>query len=485
MNRGRGSEAGFALLFILVLMLVVTVSVFLMAGTTRVDTQIVNTIRNERMAFYAAEAGIAEAQLRLSSTAASTVNPSGVGSFDASFTGTLAPDPGNPAWNAEIVFTSAGAYPSKSGNRVTTPSIQPAASRIAYSTTTPGDASNLRAQWSLCTAVDAARGCSAVGAIRTIGGQNVLQVTSIGRSGTARRQLLLDLVVNSRSSAVVLRSDICPGVNAQGSGSVAFPGGVTVNSTCATAVTAGGSSSITASGPIQVVGSGTSGTISPTPTTGAAAVSDPLASLAVPSFPSASLPVRNGTQALPVRLSIGNTRTLNPGVYYGGISIGSGGNVTMSPGVYVMAGGGFAVSANGQIPTATGVTIYNTCAPVLIGSGCQTSGLGAYGAISISANRPINMSAPTSGTYAGIVIFQARDNGVALSFTAGAAGSIDGLIYAPIAQLSMSGNADLLKSQLVVGSINLQGGPKLAEPTTWVNLGGAGGPATAVAWSDS
>src|SRR5690606_38403457 len=152
---------------------------------------------------YAAEAGLAEAQARLVQTANATASPSGVGTFPASFTGAYAPDPGDPAWRAEIVFTSAGTYPSKSGSTVITPSIQPAAARLAYSTSTVGSPENHRIGWSLCTAVDETRGCSAVGAIRTVGGKNVLQVVSTGRSGAARRRLVLDLAVGGNTSAVV------------------------------------------------------------------------------------------------------------------------------------------------------------------------------------------------------------------------------------------------------------------------------------------
>jgi Tfp pilus assembly protein PilX len=487
----HAGERGFALFFVLVLILVLTVTGFLTATSTRIDTQIVNTVKNERAAFYAAEAGIAEAHARLVQTGTATANPSGVGSFQASFTGTYAPDASDPLWNAEIVFTAAGTYPSKSGSNVVSPSIQPAASRLAYSTATVGGADNLRMRWARCTAVDPALGCSAVGAIRTIGGQNVLQIVSTGRSGPARRQLLLDLVVNSRTSTVVLRSDACPGVRTQGSGSVNFPGGVVVNSTCATAMSAGGSSTITAAGPISVVGSSTSGNISPTPTTGADPVVDPLAGLAYPAIG----PNRRGagTQALPVKMQVSGTTTLQPGTYFGGIEFRSNSNVTLNPGVYVIAGGGFKVASNAQVQSAAGgVMIFNTCTPNLLGTGCTALSAGQYASIDVSANRPLTLRAMTTTTattagnaaWAGIIIFQDRANARPLYFTSGATGDVNGLIYAPIATIEMSGGADLLHSQLLVGAVNLQGGPVIGEPEVWLNIGGGSGTATAVAWAD-
>lgn len=500
----RPQERGFALVFVLILVLVLTVTGFLTSSTTRIDTQIVTTVKNERAAFYAAEAGIAEAQARLAQTGATTSSPSGVGTFDASFTGAFAPDAGDPAWNAEIVFTTSGTYPSKitGTSTVVTPSIQPAATRVAYSTSTVGDADNLRIGWSICGTVDPSRGCAAIGAIRTIDGQNVLQIVSTGRSGPARRQLVLDLVAGSRTSTVVLRSDLCPGVRTQGSGEVNFPGAVVVNSTCSTAMSAGGSSEISADGPIDVVGSGTSGNISPAPTTGSSAAPDPLALVSPPmtlaqlaaTIPNTSpFRVQNASRASPSTRQVSGTETLQPGTYFGGISIRSGANATLDPGVYVLAGGGFTVAANGQVRSAAGgVMLYNTCTPNAAGTACVTTAPGRYTSIDVSANRPIVLRAMTESTavsplspdWAGIVIFQDRANAQPLSFTSGATGDVNGLIYAPIATLTMSGNADLLHSQLLVGAIDLQGGPLIGEPDVWLNIGGGSGETTAVAWSD-
>jgi Tfp pilus assembly protein PilX len=256
----RDRQSGFALLFVFVLILVLVVSGLLIAGTTRTDTQVVNTIRNERIAFYAAEAGIAEAFQRLGLASGATSSPSGVGTFDPTFKGAFAPDSANVNWQAQIAFASAGTYPSLyDANTVVTPSIQPTSAQLPYSTATVPSTDNLRLQWSVCTAVDAARGCEAVNTIRKIDGKNVLQIVSTGRSGPARRQLTMDLFLGDATSAVVLRSDICPGVNAQGSGTIEFPGGVTVNSDCDTAMRTKGASAITAAGPIQVQGGGYTG----------------------------------------------------------------------------------------------------------------------------------------------------------------------------------------------------------------------------------
>ena len=88
------------------------------------------------------------------------------------------------------------------------------------------------------------------------------------------------------------------------------------------------------------------------------------------------------------------TITLQPGEYIGGIKIGNDDNVTLAPGIYYIKGGGFAVGQS--TVTGTGVLIYNAW---------QGSG----DAININGGN-VTLSATTSGTWAGVTIFQARVN---------------------------------------------------------------------------
>jgi Tfp pilus assembly protein PilX len=477
-------ESGFVLVTILVLVLVFTISAFYAAGSTRIDTQIVNTVRNERIAFYAAEAGIAEGLMRLGLESATPTTVNGVGTFDPSFKGTFEPDDAQPDWCAQIVFD--GSAPTKAGTMVTTPSIQAATSRIAYSTGNTGDPTNLTVRWKRPTPLDQGCGGTPAGAIHEIDGDKVLQIVSTGRSGTARRTVVLDLVMGASGlSSVVLRSDICPGVNAQGGGEVNFPGGIVVNSTCAEAVRTGGSASITAEGAIEVVGAGWDGNVTPEPTTGVDAVPDPLADIPVP-VPAGRV------QRSASKLTIKNTpsQPLQPGIYVGGIAI-TGGTVTMNSGVYIMKGGGFSVTSNGDVVMQTGgqgVMIYNTCSSWTGANSCTASS--SYGPIFIKNNQFIELSAlakdsPESDDWEGIVFFQERLSREPLSINANAEGDLNGLIYARDAALTLLGSSDLLHSQLLVGSIDIQGTPTISEPDFWVDIGeSSGGTATAKAWSD-
>ena len=126
----------------------------------------------------------------------------------------------------------------------------------------------------------------------------------------------------------------------------------------------------------------------------------------------------------------------------------------MNSGTYIIEGGGFTVSGNASV-TGTGVTIYNA------GSNYPSSG-GNFGGITLSGNGTFNMTAPTTGTYAGILIFQSRQNTRALSFSGNAMLGMTGTIYAASALLSMSGNSQL-QNPLVVDMLNLSGNVGLTQ----------------------
>jgi hypothetical protein len=241
-------------------------------------------------------------------------------------------------------------------------------------------------------------------------------------------------------SVIVLNGTTSGALTLKGTVNINIGGAVVVDSNSATALSASGNSSVTA-GSIQVVGGASASggaVLSPAPVTGAASVPDPLAGLAAPS---------GGTSQGSVNLTKGSL-TINPGIYSQIKVSGTSTSLTMSPGIYIIAGGGFSV-ANSASVTGNGVVIYNA------GSNFPNSG-GSFGGISLGSSGTINLSAPTSGTYAGILIFQSRDNTRALSLNAGAAIGIAGTIYAPAAQLTLGGSSQL-KSPAIVNLLTLSG----------------------------
>jgi hypothetical protein len=242
---------------------------------------------------------------------------------------------------------------------------------------------------------------------------------------------------------------------------VATPSIFVLNPTADGALTISGNSSISIAGPVVVESSSkkaisASGSAVPNASATGVSVPDPLG----------GLPALT-TTASPVSFSLaGNaSQTINPGVY-SQIKVSGNAVLTMNPGIYIIAGGGFAVTGNASVATGsvlspdtgTGVLIYNAGSNVVSGS----SGQPVYGGITLSGEGSFSLIAPTVGPYTGVLIFQARDNTRALSFSGNAILGTSGTIYAPSALLSMSGNTQL-QASLVVGTLNLSGNVALTQ----------------------
>jgi hypothetical protein len=101
----------------------------------------------------------------------------------------------------------------------------------------------------------------------------------------------------------------------------------------------------------------------------AAYVGDPLSLVRPPSpgdLPQGVCPTgTSGTALVPRRCNMNGTRTLNPGTFYGGWRITtSGARITLNPGIYILAGGGFTQTGGVTVAAASGrVLIYSTDAP--------------------------------------------------------------------------------------------------------------------------
>lgn len=445
------------LAIVVVFLLLLTMTGFSSSIMTRTDVSFVNNQMNEKKALFAAEAGVTEALLRLAMTSTTMIN-----GFDAR----IDPVETNPAWTGYIVFGSCPS-PLPSGVTVCTPSIQSDSNRLAYSLATPTDGA-LKLYWERD---------SPTGPIKTQNGAHILNIAATGQSGNARRTVRQQIVNAGPLSAVILSEHGCSALSAQGSGTVVFPGNVQVNSDCSTALTVGGSAGISApsDATINIYGGYSGSNVTPTPNTGMPVLPDPLASLATPAL---------GLVQSASRKSVNSTTTLQPGVYVGGISI-SGGDVTLAAGEYIMAGGGLSISANASV-TGNGVMIFSTCngytGPSALPPVCLSGSNNGYGPLSVTSNRTTTLSAPATGTFKGIIYFQDRNSSQKLSIGGTASGSIDGVIYAAAAELEMSGGANILHSQLVVGSLTMSGGPVLYTPSAPVLTGGTG--LEKIAWLD-
>ncbi len=87
------------------------------------------------------------------------------------------------------------------------------------------------------------------------------------------------------------------------------------------------------------------------------------------------------------------------------------------------------------------------------------------GTISFQGGTTTNLSAPTSGTYNGLVYFQNRSSSVAPQIGNGASITLKGTFYAPDATITLAGGSmSQFTSQLVVSSLNISNGSQITVP---------------------
>jgi Flp pilus assembly protein TadG len=179
---------------------------------------------------------------------------------------------------------------------------------------------------------------------------------------------------------------------------------------------------------------------------------DPLAYLTAPSTAndpcgsSTASPYFGSSSIVNIAL-LGGTTTFYPGVYCGGISITAPllSNITFNPGVYILRQG---PGPLGPLVPTGGLTITASLLSTIQGNGVTFYNEGTVGAFSITAPALLglssfNLSAPTIGTYTGILFFQAHgktDPGTfALSLLQGS--TLQGAIYEPDALVNYGVNA--------------------------------------------
>jgi len=160
--------------------------------------------------------------------------------------------------------------------------------------------------------------------------------------------------------------------------------------------------------------------------TGVASTIDPFAGTTVPAFS----PTCNSLSAYYGKIT--SSVTLSPDTYCGGIIVGAGANVTLSPGTYYMdymdmalLGAGLLVATGGSL-TGTGVTIVLTSSNGLF-SNLLNLDLGG-----LVSGGVINLTAPSSGPFANLVVFNdPRALLSVLTFRGGTQNNFEGTIYSP------------------------------------------------------
>lgn len=215
---------------------------------------------------------------------------------------------------------------------------------------------------------------------------------------------------------------------------------VMANSTAADAVLVQGSSELTTDCIISGGGVGTGQgditlTSCATPITNAPAAADPFASIPFPATPAGANKTTTGNP-------------LNPGKY-AGMSINSA--KTLNPGQYHIISGTLRFNANANI-TGNGVTFFMYPGTT----------------ISINGSALMNLAAPTTGTYAGILFFASQTMTGAVTFNGNSSSHLTGALYFPKAEVTYSGNFTGLGgcTQVVASAVHWTGSSSITQDCT-------------------
>jgi Flp pilus assembly protein TadG len=154
-------------------------------------------------------------------------------------------------------------------------------------------------------------------------------------------------------------------------------------------------------------------------------------------------------------LSANQSVVLQPG-YYGGINISAGGgNVTLAdsgggqPGLYYIGSQGLSTT-NGTNISGSNVLLYSA----------------GTGNISLTGKGNLTLSAPTSGPYAGMALWQERSSNKQISITSYGTMSVQGAIYAAAAKVAITAQGgldgggmplDTIGSQFISYQLNVTG----------------------------
>ncbi len=235
------------------------------------------------------------------------------------------------------------------------------------------------------------------------------------------------LINQGQYCVVALDNRDTVGISMGGNTTLNLGCGMISNTIASSAVTATGSSLITASpiaavGGLQASSNYSNGTLLIPYTV---PQQDPFASLPNPSgFGNGS---NNGD------VNSNKTRSIDPGTYSG---LDIKGTLNMSPGIYYINKGQFSVGAQGVV-NGTGVTIILT-------SDEASYNPSSIATISMNGGATLNLTATTNGTYAGVLFYQDRralDSG-ANKINGNSASKLQGAIYFPGQAVEFTGNSD-------------------------------------------
>ncbi|HEY0326749.1 MAG TPA: pilus assembly protein TadG-related protein [Allosphingosinicella sp.] len=251
---------------------------------------------------------------------------------------------------------------------------------------------------------------------------------------------------------VSLENTSATGVSFGGNTTTDLGCGVATNSTGPAAISVNGSPTVMAS-PIAAVGG-----VPPASRFGTGSVTlpysppqpDPFAGL-----PSADIPSSVSSPCPSVSVNPNDTTTLSPGCFSG---MDIKGTVTLNPGVYYINGSTLSFGSQAHV-TGTGVTF------ILTSTSAATSP-SSIAQIDMNGGAELNLTAPSSGTYSGVLVYQHRNAPLTNQHINGNSTSrIDGAFYMPSTEITFNGNAGMAVQclRLVGRRVNFSGNSNLVN----------------------
>jgi hypothetical protein len=222
-----------------------------------------------------------------------------------------------------------------------------------------------------------------------------------------------------------------------------------------------------------------SGSINPTPVTGMAPAANPL-NLTPPAIPTGTCSSNcnpsfsgstNNSIGPGTYTSISNsgsgTLTLTPGNYIinGNLSNTGSGSLILGAGNYTISGN-FTTTGSGSLTLGSGEYIVGGNLG-LTGSGALTGTSVSFyteGGSTITGSGSEDLTAPTSGPYNGVLIYQPPGDTQAVSLTGSGSAIIQGIVYAPGAAMTLTGSGSMTVSlDIIVDSLSLTGSGSITD----------------------
>ncbi|CAN1570195.1 hypothetical protein MCEMIH16_03155 [Caulobacteraceae bacterium] len=202
---------------------------------------------------------------------------------------------------------------------------------------------------------------------------------------------------------------------------------------------AGGSIAVAA---VQAVTSAT-GSMTPSPGTGAAVVADPFSTLKMDSMSrsvcsdtSSKIEIETGALSLP------------PGYHCSPIHVSGSARITLQPGEHWFVAGQLEISGSARLEGGDVALFFDKTAQ-----------------FEFSGKAVVRLSGRKSGPYAGLVIGATRGNNGDFTISSDNVESLLGVIYVPSGRLTITGSADVARESawtvIVADRLLLQGSPKL------------------------